>query len=453
MLMLETMTEIIGTLSTALWGAPAVILLMGTGIYLTLRLRFIQCRGFKQSYKILFGKVPDQQARGETTPFQALCTSLSATVGTGNIAGVATAIVLGGPGAMFWMWTTAFVGMAMQFASSTLAVKYRQLDDKGQILGGPMVVLKYGLNMPALGMAYALFTVMASFGIGSTVQSNSIVGGLTYLLPALEAYKIYIGLCLAIIIGLVIIGGIKRIAKVAEFIVPFMAIGYFISAGMILVIFADRILPSFILILNHAFYVSAFGGAAVGMAIRYGIARGVFSNEAGLGSSSIAHATAKTSHPVRQGLVAMLSPFIDTIVICTLTGMVLVVTGSWGDGAGDLNGAALTAAAFNLGTEKIGFASLGGWMVAGSLLFFAFSTILGWSYYGDRSVKFLLGQWAILPYRIIFCILIVIGAVFPLQLVWNFADIANILMAIPNLICIILLASIVNALEKTTQVK
>jgi alanine or glycine:cation symporter, AGCS family len=453
MLMLETMTEIIGTLSTALWGAPAVILLMGTGIYLTLRLRFIQCRGFKQSYKILFGKVPDQQARGETTPFQALCTSLSATVGTGNIAGVATAIVLGGPGAMFWMWTTAFVGMAMQFASSTLAVKYRQLDDKGQILGGPMVVLKYGLNMPALGMAYALFTVMASFGIGSTVQSNSIVGGLTYLLPALEAYKIYIGLCLAIIIGLVIIGGIKRIAKVAEFIVPFMAIGYFISAGMILVIFADRILPSFILILNHAFNVSAFGGAAVGMAIRYGIARGVFSNEAGLGSSSIAHATAKTSHPVRQGLVAMLSPFIDTIVICTLTGMVLVVTGSWGDGAGDLNGAALTAAAFNLGTEKIGFASLGGWMVAGSLLFFAFSTILGWSYYGDRSVKFLLGQWAILPYRIIFCILIVIGAVFPLQLVWNFADIANILMAIPNLICIILLASIVNALEKTTQVK
>lgn len=446
--MLETITEITQTISTVLWGIPSIILLIGTGVYLTFRLRFIQFHGFMRGWKTILGKAPGETVRGETTPFQALCTSLSATVGTGNIAGVATAIVLGGPGAMFWMWITAIVGMATCFASTTLSVKYRQLDANGEISGGPMVTLKHGLNKPKLAMAYAVFTIMASFGIGSSVQSNSIMNGVSYLFPELSGQELYFGLILAGIVALVIIGGIKRIAHVAEFIVPFMALGYFIFASMVLLAFSDKILPSFAIIFNHALNINAFGGAAIGTAIRYGVARGVFSNEAGMGSDSIAHATAKTSHPAKQGLVAMLGPFIDTIIICTLTGIVLVITDSWGDGTENLNGSALTAHAFNLGVKTFGFASLGGWVVAISLIFFAFSTIIAWSYYGDRSIKFLLGQWAILPYRIIFCMMILMGAVFPLQLVWNFADIANILMAIPNLISIILLAGVVRGLQK-----
>lgn len=447
--MLQTMIDVTGVISNALWGLPALVLLMGTGIYVTIRLNFIQFRGFRQSYKILTETVTAEQGHhGETTPFQALCTSLSATVGTGNIAGVATAIVLGGPGAMFWMWITALVGMAMHFIASTLAVQYRQFDKKGHIIGGPMVVLKYALNMPKLAMLFALFTVIASFGIGSSVQANSIVDGLTYLLPSLVDHKIYLGLTLAFLVGLVIVGGIKRIAHVAEFIVPFMAIAYFIAAGLILVIYANRIIPGFITIFDHALNWSAFGGSAIGMAIRYGVARGVFSNESGLGSAAIAHATAKVNHPVRQGLVAMLGPFIDTIVICTLTGLVLIVTGCWGEGTSSLNGAALTTAAFNIGTEKMGFANLGGWLVAGSLIFFAYTTIIGWAYYGDRCAQFLLGDWAVLPYRLVFCSLTVVGAVFPLQLVWNFADIANILMAIPNIICTILLCGVTKTLQQ-----
>jgi len=440
---ITNLTELTGTIAGYAWGIPSIILLVGTGIYLTIRLRGIQFRGFRHAVDIVQGKHDKKDDPGEVSHFQALSTALSATIGTGNIAGVATAITLGGPGAIFWMWITALVGMATKYASCTLAVKYRYLHPDGEVSGGPMYTLRDGLGMPKLGAAFAVFTLIASFGIGNMVQANSVVDGIAFIIPELSEYKTTLGIIMGIAVGLVIIGGIKRIAKVASTIVPFMAIAYILASLTILIMNFSAIPGALWTIVNHALNPWAVGGGAIGAAIQYGVARGVFSNESGLGSAPMAHAAAKTSEPVREGLVAMLGPFIDTIIVCTMTALVIVIVGAWGDARPEgLTGAALSAYAFS---QVLG--EFGGWVVGFGLMFFAYSTIIAWSYYGDRSAEYLFGEKAVLPYRLIYIVLVVVGASVPLQLVWNFADIANIFMAAPNLISLILLAGVVKKLS------
>ena len=441
---ITNLTNWTGEVAGFVWGIPSIILLVGTGLYLTLRMGFVQVRGFKHAVRVVRGEFDSHEDPGEVSHFQALSTALSATVGTGNIAGVATAIAFGGPGAVFWMWITALVGMPTKFTSCSLALKFREHHEDGSVSGGPMYTLLHGLNMPKLAAAFAFFTLIASFGIGNMVQANSVVDGLVYIFPQASDHKLIIGLIMASLVGLVILGGIKRIAKVAGYIVPFMAIVYCGAALLILILNIDKIPSAFGTILNLALNPWAAGGGAIGAAIQYGVARGVFSNEAGLGSAPMAHAAAKTEEPIREGLVAMLGPFIDTIVICTMTALVIVISGMWGEARPeDLKGAALSAHAFS---QMLG--SAGGWIVGFGLVFFAYSTIIAWSYYGDRCANFLFGQKAVLPYRIFYTLLIVVGATVPLQLVWNFADIANMLMAVPNLISLILLAGLVKQLSK-----
>lgn len=436
------LTETTGAIAGALWGIPSIVLLVGTGLYLTIRLRFIQFRGFKHGFDLVRGKYDKPEDEGEVSHFQALSTALSATIGTGNIAGVATAIALGGPGAVFWMWITALVGMATKYTSCTLAVKYRVVHEDGSVSGGPMYTLSRALNLKWLGVLFAVFTLIASFGIGNMVQANSVVDGLGYIFPAIDDYRLILGVTLAILVGLVIIGGIKRIAKVASTIVPFMAVIYCGAALVILVMHASEIPSAFFTIINLAINPEAAGGGAIGAAIHYGVARGVFSNEAGLGSAAMAHAAAKTNEPVREGLVAMLGPFIDTIVICTMTALVIVIMGAWGEARPEAyTGAALSAYAFEQGLGQFG-----AWVVGFGLMFFALSTIIAWSYYGDRSAEFLFGERAVMPYRIIYTVLVVVGAWIPLNLVWNIADMTNILMAAPNLISLVLLVGLVKKL-------
>ncbi len=440
--MLDTLTTWTGNLSGVLWGSPITLLiLLGVGFYLTLRLGFVQVRGFGHSLAVVRGRYTNKDEPGEVTHFQALSTALSATVGTGNIAGVATAISFGGPGALFWMWVTAFLGMATKFTESTLALRFREID-KGEVAGGPMYTLLHGLNMKRTAMAFALFAMIASFGIGNLVQINSVVDGLGYAIPDIQEYKWLVGVTMALIVGMVIIGGVKRIARVASTIVPFMAMAYIAVAFTVLLINASEIPAAIAMIFNHALNPWAVGGAAVGEAIRWGVARGLFSNEAGLGSSPMAHAAATTKEPVREGLVAMMEPFIDTLVICSMTGLAIVVTGAYISAPDDVAGAALTAHAFS---SAIGHP--GAMVVGVSLALFAFSTIIGWSYYGDRSAKFLFGQQAVMPYRLVYTVLIVVGAVVPLKLVWNIADVTNILMALPNLLALVLLAPLVKKMR------
>ncbi|MCW9023902.1 MAG: sodium:alanine symporter family protein [Gammaproteobacteria bacterium] len=440
---IETLTSLTGEIAGFFWGIPSLIVLVGTGLYLTVRMRFIQFRGFKHATQVARGEFDKPDDPGEVTHFQALSTALSATVGTGNIAGVATAIAFGGPGAVFWMWITALVGMATKYTSCTLALKFRKHHADGSVSGGPMYTLLHGLNMPKLAAAFAFFTLIASFGIGNMVQANSVVDGLVYIFPGAADNKLIIGIVIAALVGMVILGGIKRIARVAGFIVPFMALFYCGAALIILIMNADKIPSALATIVELALNPWAAGGGAIGAAIQYGVARGVFSNEAGLGSAPMAHAAAKTDEPVREGLVAMLGPFVDTIIICTMTALVIVITGYWGEARPEnLQGAALSAHAFS---HVLGEA--GGWIVGFGLVFFAYSTMIAWSYYGDRCANFLFGEKAILPYRIIFTMLVVIGATIPLKLVWNFADIANIFMVFPNLLSLILLAGMVKKMS------
>jgi AGCS family alanine or glycine:cation symporter len=441
--MIAQLTEWTGWLSGLLWGNYlTLIVLVGTGLYLTLRMGFVQIRGFRHSAQLIGGKYSDPTHQGEVSHFQALATALSATVGTGNIAGVATAISLGGPGALFWMWVTAFVGMATKFTECTLALKFREVDPEGKVSGGPMYTLLHGLKMRRTAVAFASFALIASFGIGNMVQANSVVDGLSYLWPGMKEDGWLVGIVMGILVGLVILGGVKRIAKVAGTIVPFMAILYVSAALIVLFNHIEAIPEAFATILNHALNPWSVGGAAVGEAIRWGVARGLFSNEAGLGSSPMAHAAARTNEPVREGLVAMMEPFIDTIVICTMTGLVIIITGAYASAPEGAVGAALTAYAFS---QSLGD---GGAMVVGiGLALFAFSTTIAWSYYGDRSAHFLFGEKAVMPYRVIFTVLVVFGAAVPLNLVWNIADITNILMALPNLLALILLAGLVKRLK------
>ncbi|MGB5337898.1 MAG: sodium:alanine symporter family protein [Gammaproteobacteria bacterium] len=440
---IQQLTDWSGTLSGLLWGNPFTLLaLLGTGCYLTLRMGLVQVRGFRHAIDLIGGKYSSHRDVGEVSHFQALATALSATVGTGNIAGVATAITLGGPGALFWMWVTAVFGMATKFVECTLSLKFRKVAPNGEIAGGPMYSLLHGLNMWRTAAAFACFALIASFGIGNMVQANSVMDGLGYIFPELHQYRWLIGVILAILVGLVILGGVRRIARVASTLVPFMAIMYIAAALLVLFNHLSDIPAAFGTIFNLALNPWSVGGAAVGEAIRWGVARGLFSNEAGLGSSPMAHAAARTNEPVREGLVAMMEPFIDTLVICTLTGLVIVVTGAWQESSDSLTGAALTAHAFS---GPLGAA--GAWVVGGGLSLFAYSTMIAWSYYGDRSAYYLFGERAVLPYRVIFTLLVVVGAAVPLKLVWNIADITNILMALPNLIGLLLLAGLVKKLK------
>lgn len=440
--MLEQLTELTGRLSGMLWGSWITLaVLLGVGLYLTIRLGFIQLLGFRHSLHVIQGRYACKEDKGDVSHFQALATALSATVGTGNIAGVATAISLGGPGALFWMWVTAIFGMATKFTESTLALKFREIDENG-VSGGPMYTLLHGLKMKRTAMLFALFAAIASFGIGNLVQVNSVVDGLAFIEPEVKTYSWLVGVIMALLVGMVILGGVKRIARVAGTIVPFMAVAYIVVAMIVLLNEYEQIPAAFITILNHALNPWAVGGAAVGEAIRWGVARGLFSNEAGLGSSPMAHAAATTNEPVREGLVAMMEPFVDTLVICTMTGLAIVVTGAYLTAPEGVDGASLTAYAFS---QSIGDA--GAMIVGGGLALFAFSTIIAWSYYGDRSVKFILGEKAVLPYRLVYTLLIVVGAIVPLQLVWNIADITNILMAVPNLLALVLLAGLVKKLK------
>jgi len=441
--MLQQLVEWTGDLSSILWNSWLSLgTLLGVGLYLTVRMGLVQLRGFRHSLHIIQGKYSCKTDAGDVSHFQALSTALSATIGTGNIAGVATAISLGGPGALFWMWVTAFLGMATKFTESTLALKFREIDQHG-VAGGPMYTLLHGLNMPRLAMMFAIFAAIASFGIGNLVQVNSVVDGLVFIAPDIREYNWLLGVIMAMLVGMVILGGVKRIARVASTIVPFMAIIY-IAVALLVLMNEYRQIPAAIeTIFTHALNPWAVGGAAVGEAIRWGVARGLFSNEAGLGSSPMAHAAATTNEPVREGLVAMMEPFVDTLVICSMTGLAIIVTGAYQSAPAGVSGASLTAYAFS---QSIGDA--GAVIVGGGLALFAFSTIIAWSYYGDRSVKFILGERAVMPYRVIYTLLIVVGAIVPLQLVWNIADITNILMAIPNLISLVLLSLLVKKMKQ-----
>lgn len=440
--MMNVFEHVLSQLTNFLWGLPAIVVLLGTGIYLSVRLRAIQCRGFFHAFALISGKYNDPNKKGEITHFSALMTGLSATVGTGNIAGVATAITLGGPGAIFWMWISAIFGMAIKFASCTLAVKFRNVNEQGEVAGGPMYTILNALKKPRLAAAFAFFTVIASFGIGNTVQANSIVQGLKFVAPSLGIHTFWIGLILAILVGVVILGGIRRIAHLTSWMVPIMAAFYFLGSIVIILLHITQLPHDVWEIYNYALNPWAFGGGMMGAAIQFGAARGVFSNEAGLGSSAIAHAAAQTDEPVREGLVAMLEPFFDTLVICSLTAFVVLTTDAWHTPADTMyQSTALVAKAFAKGFgvfgQHAGF--MGSWAVGIAVLFFAYSSMVTWSYYGDRAAFFLWGNRAVMVYRILFIVVIILGAVSPLRIVWQFADLANILMAVPNLISLILL--------------
>ena len=441
---ITTLTDFTGQVSGLLWkNSLTLLLLLGTGIYLTIRMGLVQIRGFHHATQLVGGRYSSHKDVGEVSHFQALSTALSATVGTGNIAGVATAISLGGPGALFWMWVTAFIGMATKFTECTLSLKFREVAPDGQVAGGPMYTLLHGLKMPRLATAFASFALIASFGIGNMVQANSVVDGLGFVFPAVKEDGWLLGMVMAMLVGMVILGGVKRIARVASTLVPFMAIFYVAGSLLVLANHAADLPAALFTIVNNALNPWAVGGGAVGEAIRWGVARGLFSNEAGLGSSPMAHAAARTNEPVREGLVAMMEPFIDTLVICSMTGLVIVSTGAYLHHPDDTVGAALTAYAFS---ETLGAG--GAWVVGIGLTLFAFSTMISWSYYGDRAAKFLFGDGAVQPYRVIYTLMVVFGAAVPLPLVWNLADITNLFMALPNLLSLILLAGLVRSLKQ-----
>lgn len=441
---MEIINNIVSTINGIVWGPYMLALLLGTGIFLTLGLNVMPIRKIPTGFRLLWGgRRSDRSDEGELSPFNALMTSLSATVGTGNIAGVATAVVLGGPGALFWMWITALVGMATKYSEAVLAVKYREVDEEGNHSGGPMYYIRNGLGekWAWLAGAFAFFGAFAAFGIGNTVQSNSVADGLN---SAFGVPNWISGLVLFVLVGAVVLGGVKRVGEVAGKLVPVMGIGYFAIGLVVLFINAAEIPAAFALIVDFAFNGHAatggFAGAAMVAAIRFGVARGVFSNEAGLGSAAIAHAHAKTKNPVKQGMVAMLGTFIDTIIVCSVTGLAIVSTGVWETG---VKGAPLTAAAF-----EVSLPGVGEYFVAISLAVFAFTTILGWSVYGERCVEYLFGKGAIKPFRYVWVLVVPIGTVVGLDFVWLLADTFNALMALPNLIALLLLSPVVFKLTR-----
>ena len=439
---MNLITDFISDLNSLVWGPAMLVLILGTGLFLMVGLRLMPIRRLGYGFRMLWlGR--KGEGEGDITPFNALMTSLSATIGTGNIAGVATAIFLGGPGALFWMWCTALVGMATKYAEAVLAVKFRETDAKGNHIGGPMFYIRNGLkgHWAWLGTTFAIFGALAGFGIGNTVQANSVAHALN---AKIGIPHLVTGLCMAGLAALVLIGGIRRIAEVAGKLVPFMAITYVLAGLLVLALNVEQIPTAIELIIKHAFTPVAatggFAGAAVWAAIRFGVARGIFSNEAGLGSAPIAHAAATTTSPVRQGSIAMLGTFIDTIIICTITGLVIVVSGAW---TGGENGASLTAAAFESSLPGVG-----GYIVTFGISLFAFTTLLGWSFYGEKCVEYLFGVRSITPFRALWIIAIPIGATAQLNFIWLLADTLNALMALPNLVALILLSPLVFKLTR-----
>ncbi len=422
----------LGQVSDFIWGWPLIALLVGTHIFLTFRLKFIQ-RFIGRAIKISFSR--EREGAGDVSQFGALTTALAATIGTGNIVGVATAVAAGGPGAVLWMWLTGVFGIATKYGEAVLSVKYRVTTKEGLMAGGPMYVLERGMNAKWLGILFAALTAIAAFGIGNMVQANSIS------IMMQETFNIspwITGIMLTILTAIVIIGGIKSIAKVCERLVPFMALFYIFGCLVLLVMNYSTIPNAIDIILTSAFtghaVIGGFLGAGMREAIRYGVARGLFSNESGLGSAPIVAAAAQTKNPVRQALVSSTGTFWDTVVVCALTGIVLVNSGEWING---YSGAVLTKAAFSE------LPIVGSTILAVGLLTFVFSTILGWSYYGEKAAEYLFGSFAVKPYRYIWVIAVLIGSVVSLPIVWSFADIANGLMAIPNLISLLLLSNVI----------
>lgn len=429
---MESLGKLISQVDGWLWGLPLIILLFGTHLFLTFRLKFIQ-RYIGKAIKLSVTK--DDFAEGDVSQFSALCTALAATIGTGNIVGVATAVGLGGPGAVLWCWLTGVFGIATKYSEALLSVKYRVKTKDGTMAGGPMYVLEHGLKAKWAGVLFAIFTSIAAFGIGCMVQANS-VAAMTY-----ETFKLptwITGIIIAALTAVVILGGIKKIAKVCDILVPFMAAFYVLGCLILLALGYKTIGSTISLIVTDAFSpqaaVGGFAGAGVMLAMRYGIARGLFSNESGLGSAPIVAAAAQTRNPVKQALVSSTGTFWDTVVVCAMTGLVLVNSGAWQQG---LKGAALTKTAFS------DIPVLGPIILTVGLLTFVFSTILGWSYYGEKAIEYLLGKKAILPYRILWVIFVFVGSVFSLTLVWDFADLFNGLMAIPNLIALLILSPVI----------
>lgn len=431
------MLDVLNTIDSLVWGPPLLILLMGTGILLTIRLNLLQVFKLPKALALIF--TARNSGGGDVNSFKALCTALAATVGTGNIVGVATAVKAGGPGALFWMWIAAFFGMATKYAECLLAVKYRTVDENGEISGGPMYYIEKGLGdkYKPLAWLFAVFGVMtACFGSGTFTQINAI-SDITYLTFGVD--QRVISVFLAILTALIVMGGLKSIAEVSSKIVPFMSVVYVVTTVSILALFADRLPAAIAMILHNAFNPTAaaggFLGATVMMAMRSGIARGIFSNEAGLGSAPIVAAAAKTKWAAEQGLVSMTGTFIDTIIICSLTGLTLVVTGVY---TGVENGAALTATAFSMA-----FPVAAKYLLFVGLGLFAFSTVLGWNYYGERCVEYLAGVKGILPYRLFFVAMVAAAGFIKLEIIWAIADIVNGLMAFPNLIALVLLSPVV----------
>ena len=431
---METLNDFLSQLSTLLWGWPMIILLLGTHVFLTIRLRFPQ---LKLMTAIRLSVRPDSEAKGDVSQFGALATALAATIGTGNIIGVATAVALGGPGAVLWCWLTGVFGISTKYAEGLLAIKYRVKTAEGKMLGGPMYALEKGLNMKWLAVLFAIFTALASFGIGCTVQANSIA------LLANETFGIptwAVGVFVCLLTAIVILGGVQSIARVCTFLVPFMAVCYVMGCLVILIMNAPFVWPALKLIVSSAFNPAAAGGGFVGstvmMAARYGIARGLFSNESGMGSAPIVAAAAQTRNPVRQALVSSTGTFWDTVVICALTGLVLVSSIIAYPDINYSDGAALTKVAFS----KIPY--IGAPLLTFGILTFAFSTILGWSYYGESAVNYIEHQRANRFYRILFIVALFFGSIVHLDVIWNIADCMNALMAIPNLIALLLLSGV-----------
>lgn len=429
----------LNAIDSFMWGPPLITLLVGTGIYLTLRLKLLQVVRLPKALSLIFKA--KNHGEGDVSSFKALCVALAATVGTGNIVGVATAVKIGGPGAIFWMWMAAFFGMATKYAEGLLAVKYRSTDAKGNIAGGPMYYIRQGMGekYKPLATFFAAATILvAYFGIGTFPQVNAIVDSAEI---SFGLSKVLTGAVLTILIAAITIGGLQSIAKVAAKVIPFMAVMYItISVGLIAMNF-DGVPAAVALIFESAFTGTAaaggFAGSTIMMAMQNGIARGVFSNESGLGSAPIAAAAAKTKEPAEQGLISMTGTFIDTLIICTMTGLALVLTGVW---QGDAAGAAMTSAAF-----ASAYGAVGSSLLTIALVLFAFTTILGWNYYGERACIYLFGTKGVMPYRVIFIALIASGGFLKLEAIWILADIVNGLMAIPNLIALIALSGVVVA--------
>ena len=428
-------------------GYALLILLVPTGLYFAFKFKFLHVTKIGHAFQVIRGKFDKKEDTGDINHFRALTTALSATVGTGNIVGVALAIYYGGPGAVFWMWVTGFLGMILKFVECTLSFKFRKVHEDGSISGGPMYYMELGLKKKLgafakiMAVVFASATILCSLGTGNMAQSNSISDVLktNYNIP-----DVITALAVTFLVLLVIVGGIKRIAEVTSKLVPFMAIFYFVGAITIIIIFIDKIPAALLMIIKDAFTGTAAAGGFIGsvfiITLRYGVARGLFSNEAGQGSAAIAHAAAKTEHPVREGLVASVGPLIDTLIICTLTALVIILTGAWQSG---IEGVGMTVSAFSTGLSRIGLEGLAGHVVAGGLLLFAFSTIISWSYYGSRGAEYLFGEKSIKPYQYLYGAFVFLGAIGKIEVVWHFVDMVITFMTIPNLIAIILLAPIV----------